>query len=172
MKNRNMVGAILILALVTIGFAFNVESGSGNGTPAVQPQDAKNLKNKSVDVEKEIKELKERIKGKEDKPVSEVFKNIKAFDPKMPAGKLPDIMGNWSKDLGVNCKTCHVMDQWDSDDQITKETARGMVQMVNNINAKELKNIKGLDSDTRIGCWTCHRGSKKPESNPPWAKHK
>jgi hypothetical protein len=172
MMKKNLAGAILIVVLVVIGFAFNAKGGSDNGAPEMQPQDAKIGKDNSVNVEKEIKELKERIKGREEKPVSEVFKNIKAFDPKMPAGKLPDIMGMWCKALGVNCKTCHMMDQFDSDDQIPKETARGMMQMVTNINTKELKNIKGMDDDSRVGCWTCHHGSKKPESGPPRSKNK
>jgi hypothetical protein len=170
MAKQFLAGVILMLTVLTMGFVFTAKKGQGAETPAVAPQDASAKKSSVVNVEKEIIELKARIKGKEDKPVSEVFKNIKAFDPKMPAGRLPDIMAMWCKTLGTNCKTCHLMDQFDSDDQIPKETARGMMQMVVNINTKELKNIKGMDENSRIGCWTCHRGNKKPESMPPRSK--
>jgi hypothetical protein len=170
MTSNRFAAGLITLILVTIGLTFNANSRPGNGNPSENPQDTKIRKDNSAGIEKEIKELKARIKGKEDKPVSEVFKNIKAFDPKMPAGRLPDIMAMWCKTLGVSCKTCHVAGEWDSDDQIPKETTRGMIQMVNNINTKELKSIKGMDEESRIGCWTCHRGSKKPESGPPRSK--
>ncbi|MFI5252426.1 MAG: c-type cytochrome [Bacteroidota bacterium] len=167
MKQSFIGGSILISALIIMGFVFIPASGSGTMSPAELAQDSAAQSDNSVNVEKEISKLKDAIKGKEDKPVTEVFKNIKAFDPKMPAGRLPDIMAMWCRTLGVTCKNCHLMGDWDKDDQIPKETARGMMQMVNDINTKTFKTIKGLDEDSRIGCWTCHRGRKKPESRPP-----
>jgi len=69
-------------------------------------------------------------------------------------------MGSWCNVLGVTCKHCHVIDQWEKEDRPEKQIARDMAGMVNEINTHLLKNIKNLDSpEPKIGCWTCHRGS-------------
>jgi len=99
-----------------------------------------------------------------------VFKNIQ-LNKSMEAGRLPGMMGFWSNALGVTCKHCHVVDQWEKEDRPEKQIARDMVAMVGTINTDLLKKIKNLDSpEPRIGCWTCHRGKVIPEFFPPREK--
>ena len=118
-------------------------------------------------VEQELAKLRGSIAGREKQPATEVFKNIQLFK-NMEAGRLPGVMGSWCNVLGVTCKHCHVIDQWEKEDRSEKQIARDMAQMVNEINTHLLKNIKNLDSpEPRIGCWTCHRGKLIPEFFPP-----
>ena len=162
------------LVMVSFGFLSPPQEKIGNRKPPQggwqeQQPDTAAQRRIAGEVDKYLGEIRDQIKGKEEKPVSEVFKNIKALDPKMPAGRLPDIMGMWSRNLGVSCKVCHVAGDWDKDDQIPKESARGMMAMVAHINEKELPAIKGMDEGSRVGCWTCHRGQRHPQGRPPGA---
>ncbi len=117
-----------------------------------------------------LAEVRKFIAGREDKPASEVFKNLQAFKD-LKAGQVPGIMEFWSRSLGASCQHCHVVDQWAKDDKPEKQIARDMVAMVGEINSKLLPNIKNLDSkNPRIGCWTCHHGSVKPQG-PPWFRN-
>jgi hypothetical protein len=106
----------------------------------------------------------------EQEPAGDVFKNIQ-LNKAMEAGRLPGMMGFWSNALGVTCKHCHIVDQWEKEDRPEKQIARDMVAMVGTINTDLLKKIKNLDSpEPRIGCWTCHRGKVIPEFFPPREK--
>jgi len=114
--------------------------------------------------------LRGSIAGREKQPATGVFKNIQLFKT-MEAGRLAGTMGFWSNALGVTCKHCHVIDQWEKEERPEKQIARDMVQMVSEVNTHLLKNIKNLDSpEPRIGCWTCHRGKLIPEFVPPREK--
>ena len=136
---------------------------------ALRRDTTKHEDNRSI-IEHELSELREKIAGREKQPASEVFKNIQLFKT-MEAGRLPGMMGFWSNALGVTCKHCHVVDQWEKEDRSEKQIARDMSGMVNEINTHLLKNIKNLDSpEPRIGCWTCHRGKVIPEFFPPREK--
>jgi len=105
--------------------------------------------------------------GRDDKPAGEVFKNIKVLKS-LPAGQLRGVMGAWSRSLGIRCEHCHIEGQFDKDDLPAKQVAREMVQMTGKINNDLLKGIKGLKSDNpQINCYTCHRGSVKPETAIP-----
>jgi hypothetical protein len=168
---RGIIAAAAICVTVfAAGFA-----RQGPGSPAAAPgsavrQDsAKQEEGQSV-IEHELSELREKIAGREKQPAAEVFKNIQLFKT-MEAGKLPGTMGFWSHALGVTCKHCHIVDQWEKEERPEKQIARDMVQMVSEINTRLLKNIKNLDSpEPRIGCWTCHRGKLIPEFLPPREK--
>jgi hypothetical protein len=59
--------------------------------------------------------------------------------------------------LGVDCTYCHIKDQFEKDDKPAKQTARKMIQLVRDTNAK-------LGSMTRVTCFTCHRGQTRPAS--------
>jgi hypothetical protein len=50
---------------------------------------------------------------------------------------------------------------WDSDDKRPKRTAREMMRMVIDLNAGSFK------GESRITCYTCHRGSPIPVRTPP-----
>ncbi len=159
--------------LITVGAAGFASHGPGD--PSGEPgsalrQDTTKHEEAVAVIEHELGELRGRIAGREKQPATEVFKNIQLFKT-MEAGRLPGVMGSWSNVLGVTCKHCHVMDQWEKEDRPEKQIARDMAQMVNEINSHLLKNIKNLDStEPRIGCWTCHRGKLIPEFFPPREK--
>jgi len=121
----------------------------------------------NAEVEHELGELRGRIAGHEKDPAPQVFKNIQMFRD-AEAGRVLGAMGFFSRALGVSCKHCHVVDQWEKEDKPEKQIARDMSAMVNEINTNLLKKIKNLDSpDPRVGCWTCHRGNVIPQGMPP-----
>ncbi len=131
-----------------------------------QEDSARQAKMETENSEK-LAEVRKYITGQEDKPASEVFKNLQTLK-ETKAGQIPGIMDFWSRSLGTTCQHCHTVDQWAKDDKPEKQIARDMAAMVGKIDTELLPNIKNLDSkNPRIGCWTCHHGSIKPQG-PPW----
>jgi photosynthetic reaction center cytochrome c subunit len=63
--------------------------------------------------------------------------------------------------LGVQCTFCHVQGDFASDDNPKKETARMMLTMAREINAKF------PDGKRHVSCYTCHRGATEPATEPP-----
>lgn len=96
-------------------------------------------------------------------PAEKVYKNITTLKG-MTAGELMNSMTFISAALGVRCSFCHVQGDFASDDKPTKKTARGMMHMTEEINAK---NFGGGESVT---CHTCHRGSAHPLGVPTLAQ--
>jgi photosynthetic reaction center cytochrome c subunit len=72
-------------------------------------------------------------------------------------------MRSFTVALGQNCTFCHVQGDWSKDDNPKKEVARGMIKMVNDINAKF------PDGQVKVSCWTCHAGKEHPAVTPPAA---
>src|SRR6266436_5980805 len=67
--------------------------------------------------------------------------------------------------LGVHCDYCHVVTkddgwQWEKDDKATKRTARGMIQMVMDLNRQQ------FEGRPVVNCNTCHRGATRPAMMP------
>ncbi len=88
-------------------------------------------------------EVLEMIKGRENEPAEEVFKNIKVLRG-VPAGRLIRIMDmGWGRALGVGCGHCHVVDKWELEDRPHKQVAREMAAMTRTIN-ENLKAIPNL----------------------------
>jgi hypothetical protein len=94
----------------------------------------------------------------ESMPASQVYKNLKFFSG--PAGQLQSGMNFMASSLGVGCEHCHVVGAWEKDDKPAKDSARKMLAMVRDIR-QEYADVG------RIGCFTCHHGAVKPETNPP-----
>ena len=70
------------------------------------------------------------------------------------------IMRTYTAGLGVQCVYCHVQGNFASDDNPKKETARHMIEMAQNINAKF------PDGKEHVTCYTCHRGETEPKTAP------
>lgn len=88
------------------------------------------------------------------------FKNIQVFKG-LPATQLDTTMAFISGSLGVKCNHCHVVASgFDKDDKKAKQTARRMIQMVQELN-KGTFNTEGA-----VTCFTCHRGKPTPVSVP------
>lgn len=93
-----------------------------------------------------------------DKPAEQVFQNIQVLKG-VSAERMVRVMSVFTVVLGVDCSHCHVADQWD-DDHPAKEIAREMLHMVRDINQQL------FDGQPKVACWTCHRGTVKPEAAP------
>jgi hypothetical protein len=123
---------------------------------------------KPFDQKLAIADLRKKIAGQEEKPSEEVFKNIQIpLFKKLPAKLIPPAMELvFSRSLGVDCKHCHVVDQWEQDDKPTKQIARDMYALMLSIDG-DLKKISNLKSKNPIvTCYSCHRGQTKPELGP------
>ena len=70
------------------------------------------------------------------------------------------IMRTFTAGLGTQCNYCHVQGNMASDENPKKETARHMIQMVQEINGKF------PDGKMLVTCYTCHRGETQPKTAP------
>ncbi len=114
-----------------------------------------------------VQQISKQITGHEQEPAGQVFKNIQLdVLKKAPAARLLLIMNmGYSRALGVNCKHCHVEDDFSKDDKRPKRAAREMALMHFSIN-QQLAKMEELEPNSQghfVNCWTCHRGSVKPK---------
>jgi hypothetical protein len=93
----------------------------------------------------------------------------------LPEAQLFLVMNLLANSLGVRCDYCHVQVNpdltrtpfnvggwvWASDDKPQKQKAREMMRMVIDLNAGHFR------GETRITCYTCHRGTAQPARLPP-----
>jgi len=118
-----------------------------------------------ADREQHLAAVREMIKGKENLPGDSVYKGLKVFG-RMPAERLPMVMGRFSEALGVSCDHCHVVDEWDKEDKKQKQIARDMMAMARTITDSLLGKIPNLKSERpTVTCTTCHRGAVKPATS-------
>ena len=116
----------------------------------------------AADNERSIQSVQAAIKGKEDLPAKEVFKNVLILGD-LPAARLLRTMQGFTRSIGVACTKCHVADKWDSDEKDEKGVTRDMMKMTRAINEDYLKKITALaDDKPNVNCNTCHRGQAKP----------
>jgi len=105
------------------------------------------------------------------KPVEQVRKNIQVLKG-LPDSQLFLLMNFVGDSLGVNCEHCHVKGEknpqtgedtwlWERDDKKEKSVARDMMRMVLELNRTRF-NREGV-----VTCYTCHRGSTRPERMAP-----
>ncbi len=122
----------------------------------------------AFDQEQQLTALRKKIAGKENQPAEQVFQNIQWLKG-MPAARLLRVMEiAYSRSLGVDCRHCHVVGEWQKDEKPTKQIAREMAAMMQTINNDFLKKIKNLKSENPVvNCTTCHRGQTKPALDLP-----
>lgn len=152
---------VLILGLVIVLFPGNSSAFRGIDLPE-DSLDADRMK--------WMNEVLTSIKGKEKWPADSVFKNLKVIKGKstISAEHLLLMMNyGWSKELGISCSYCHVMGKWESDSLLTKNIARGMWNMRQQINGEILPKITGKDywGNPKVTCVTCHRGEPIPSAH-------
>lgn len=97
-------------------------------------------------------------KGGQKKGGGQPPKNLKI----LPPDNLMGVMRSYTVALGVRCDACHIQGDFASDENPKKNTARMMIAMVNDINAKF-----PADAKLKVTCYTCHRGAATPLSAPP-----
>jgi hypothetical protein len=93
------------------------------------------------------------------------FKNVRHFTGLTPP-ELQRTMNFMRASLGVHCDFCHVVTkeagwQWEKDDKPAKQTARKMIEMVEQLNRDRFA------GQAEVSCYTCHRGHQRPVSQPP-----
>jgi hypothetical protein len=74
--------------------------------------------------------------------------------------EVSQIMRTFTAGLGVQCTYCHVQGNFASDENPKKETARHMIQIAQELNAKF------PDGKLHVSCYTCHRGEAEPKTAP------
>ena len=93
----------------------------------------------------------------------------------LPEGQLFPLMNLVATSLGVGCDHCHVQSNpdlsrtpsnvggwvWDRDDKQAKRRAREMMKMVVDLNTSR------FGGETKVTCFTCHRGAMQPSRLPP-----
>jgi hypothetical protein len=79
-------------------------------------------------------------------------------------------MHQYEGDLGVECEFCHARNpethrnDFPSDANPMKDTARIMIKMTDDLNVKYLTQVIGDHKpENPITCGTCHRGMSHPE---------
>ncbi|HKW19714.1 MAG TPA: c-type cytochrome [Terriglobales bacterium] len=96
-------------------------------------------------------------------PAEEGYKNIEVLKG-VPAGQLIPTMRFIAQSLGVECNYCHVPGHFEDDTMKTKQTARQMMRMMNSINRNSFDGLRA------VTCYSCHRGSARPENIPQIGK--
>lgn len=100
-----------------------------------------------------------QLGAKEDppKPAAAPPKNLQVLKD---ASAVRPTMAAFASGLGVQCAFCHVQDR-SSDENPHKLTARTMMRMANELNAKF------PDGKVHVTCYTCHRGESVPKTAAP-----
>lgn len=162
---------VLLFAFLACGvFAYQqtTKSASPQPTPtpvpAAQPSPTPQKSATQETNDRFVQQILERIKGHENEPAEQVFKNIDRFKG-LPAGRLLRIMnGGYSRALGVTCTHCHVEDDFASEEKRPKRAAREMATMHRSINEQlgKMQNLASKPEERAINCSTCHRGAIDP----------
>ncbi len=106
--------------------------------------------------------------------------NLKVLPKDTSPEDLMKIMQGYSQQLGVKCTFCHAQDtatrrpNFASDMKADKNTARTMISMTNEINAKYLSQIHDPDAapdQKTVSCGTCHQGHSMPMPFKPGEHH-
>ena len=106
-----------------------------------------------------------------DNPVEKVRKNIQVLKG-LPDSQLFLAMNFVGDSLGVNCDYCHVRGDknpqtgeynwfWEKDDKPMKLVGREQMRMTLELNRN------GFKGEPVVTCYTCHRGSTRPERTAP-----
>ena len=98
--------------------------------------------------------------------IPDVFENLELLPADISKKELTDIMGGFTRALGVGCKHCHVVGKtpgFASDEKEPKKVARVMMLLTKEINDNFLPKT-GRDPVLRVKCVTCHRGQLKPDN--------
>jgi hypothetical protein len=94
--------------------------------------------------------------------------NLQVFPKDMTRAQIVPIMMGWTQALGVRCDHCHIDEgrggrqDFAADDKAPKKTARVMMRMTGDVNAKLKSELTGSHG-VQVQCVTCHRGVPIPK---------
>ena len=102
--------------------------------------------------------------GQKPKMAEEVFKNVQVLKG-IPVDEFMDTMGMFAASLGYDCASCHDQEISSNREAFAITTpsiqrARQMILMMNGLNRAN------FGGEQRVSCFTCHRGSYRPEIVP------
>jgi len=111
-----------------------------------------------------VAEEDQRGRGGQDRPTQ----NLQVLPSTLTTAEMMPIMRNVAQSLGVQCTHCHVQNRA-ADEKPQKLVARKMLEMVMHINNDHLAGIgePAPEGQSKVTCFTCHRGSLKPDTQPP-----
>src|SRR5580700_7306945 len=104
--------------------------------------------------------------------------NIKALPKNITGDEVIKVMHQYEGDLGVECGFCHARNpetkknDFPSDANPVKDTARMMIRMTDDLNTKYLTQLEDRRTADPITCGTCHRGMSHPEPFVPKARER
>lgn len=92
------------------------------------------------------------------------LRNLQFFPKSTTLDEIVPPMREISQALGAqNCEFCHVSGRGELDDKVQKRTARAMLHLVADLNAKLDAELGPAPAGTqRVQCVTCHRGVPVP----------
>jgi hypothetical protein len=99
--------------------------------------------------------------------------NLRVLPKESTATDIKSLMERYDAELGVSCDYCHVQDpktqliNYAADDNPTKQTARVMIAMLNEINNKYLAQLDDQKYAVLVSCGNCHRGRTDPPEFEP-----
>jgi hypothetical protein len=99
--------------------------------------------------------------------------NIKVLPKNITGDEVIKVMHQYEGDLGVGCEFCHARNpetkknNFPSDGNPVKDTARMMIRMTDDLNTKYLTQLEDRRTADPITCGTCHRGMSHPEPFVP-----
>lgn len=85
------------------------------------------------------------------------LQNVEVLDPSMRLADARRYMVSFNEALGVQCRDCHVLQDFSSDEKTLKVVARQMMKMQVEINEHWFGQLGEV-----VTCWTCHRGERVP----------
>ena len=94
--------------------------------------------------------------------------NLKVLPKTMTGDDVDKLMRQFTGELGVECEFCHAQNptthrnDFPSDANPAKDTARFMITMTADLNDQYLENLPGRQYADPITCGTCHRGASHP----------
>ncbi|MDP9038432.1 MAG: c-type cytochrome [Acidobacteriota bacterium] len=95
--------------------------------------------------------------------------NIKVLPKNITGDALIRLMREYTGALGVGCEYCHGQNpetkrnDFASDANPMKDTARYMISMTADLNSKYLEELPGRRYGDPITCGTCHQGHSHPQ---------
>jgi hypothetical protein len=87
------------------------------------------------------------------------LENVEVMDPLMRLEDARRYMIRFNEALGVQCRDCHDLRDFASDEKELKLAAREMMKLEIEINEQFFPDHEGGPAVT---CWTCHQGSRIP----------
>ena len=150
----------IVQLLIDHGAKLNAKNGKGQTPLAMTSADFLSAGGAyGVRDHKAARALLIKLGATEDPPRGPGPRNLQILKD---ASAIRPTMASFTSALGVQCTFCHVPDR-SSDENPHKVTARTMMTMVNEINAKF------PDGKAHVTCYTCHRGENIPQISAPAA---